>query len=348
MNKLTKHLRLATFLWVALVFSTQAMADYISVKDGFFQDTQFSAALKDPFYLKNRDGRLREVEFNWGNKKALQLTGGIRLDSNNQISNFFMGLAFDKDDQFMYRELRINDQLFYDTSFDLAWKSGPQPANYLISNIDARAQELTYIFPGGNWFVKVGQSNFPVNIKFPYDVMISTAEFAKLPGKMVAVNPRTNTLIVGVVNPLSYGQEVTGNAMFYPLKKWIGAKKSGFVSYLDHRVDLGIINQEIGQQVYSENYGNTVKGTQTVDNVGIRGMKGTDILFTIGAELGKAYLFQFGQNTAIASVALFGEMSHALSDTGLYRANNRTANGTEWTLGGASFYGINARVAMDF
>ncbi len=346
MNKLTKHLSFATFLWVALVFSPQAMADYISLKEGAFQDLQFSDALHDAIYYKDRNGQLLEVDFNWGNKKTLQVTGGIQVDSNNQLANVFMGLTFEKDDQFIYRELHIKDRLYFSPArAPLTWTYAASPPDYLLSNVDATARELTYVFPGGDWFVKVGQSNIPVMITFPHDPGDSSSN---LPGNMVAVNPRTNTLIFGVLNPFSYGMKVDDEHRF-PLKKLIAAGKNGFITYFDQRVDLGIINQEVGQQIYSVDYGNTIKGTQKVDNVGIRGMKGTEILLTMGGELGTAYLFRFGGNTAVASIGLFAEFAGPLSGFfRVYHANNRTTNGTEWLPGGYGFYGINARVAIDF
>jgi hypothetical protein len=112
--------------------------NYFSWKEGAFRDNQFQYGSVSH---DQNDGRMREMEFSWGKKAAVRLTGGgLRLDGSNKVTNCAQGLAFKDGDEFVGREFRIKDRLMVsgDPSFG--------PTSYVLAdNVDASAREVSHI-----------------------------------------------------------------------------------------------------------------------------------------------------------------------------------------------------------
>ena len=105
---------LSNFLFISS--AAQANSDnFISFKQGQFGDYTIGSIEADSFYWSKNQGQLREIEFNYGNKELARIVGGVRVDSGNNISNYFLGYIFSDDSQFRVRTLTVSDQLMFKT-----------------------------------------------------------------------------------------------------------------------------------------------------------------------------------------------------------------------------------------
>jgi hypothetical protein len=293
---------------------------YFSLKDGIFRDSVINGPNSN-FSWKNNNGRVREFEFNWGNKQLVRLTGNINFDTNNQALNYSIGAILSNDSQFIIRQFTINDQLIY--SGDSFWGIPNS-----TENINSSATELSYLLPltkEMELMFTYGKSNMPIQV-----AVNDPGTAGSQRGLFVDAHPDFQYLTVGFRDPA--------------LKRLIAKGDSGFDWYLGHEMGFGLMQQTLSNNLYDASYGQSNRSRAA--SLGIAGQTGYDASLRMDLELGTAYLFKVGGRNSAASLGAFWNYTLPWM-SGLFGINT-TQTGYAWGLGSWSVYGIRGGVAIAF
>ena len=306
---------------------------YISFIQGNVKDSDFGGGKYGELKYENNDGKYKEVVFNWGHKDQVGIATGVKLDSDNKIKEYLLGLIMPNNSEFRIRQFTIKDRLSYT---DSAWDPNPGQV-YVLGDIDAQALEITYIKhisqntnSVADFEITYGKSNLPQKIT----VNSTEGLFGNQKDLIVDIKPEIQYLDFG------FGFDGLKNALK-------NGSEQGWDIYFAGDVLFGLSRFTVGNSIY--NWGTGKPSSKW----NISGKSGTNINFLYHIAPTVAYIFKAGGVRSAFKLGFyydadFGAFNDLLKLNKISSNNTSDTNEYFWSNSGRSIYGYFAGVGITF